>query len=51
MAVTMDVRGARYHEDPDLVTKFGSRFDHLTKSAPSAPESTRHIEDLRENIR
>jgi transcriptional regulator with XRE-family HTH domain len=51
MAVTLDVGGARYHEDPDLVTKFVSRFDHLTKTALSPPESARHIQNLRENIR
>jgi hypothetical protein len=38
MAVTLDISGvARYHEDPDVVKKFVSRFEHLHHTALPRP--------------
>jgi transcriptional regulator with XRE-family HTH domain len=47
IVVTLDVCGARYHEDPDQVIKFVRRFDHLLDSALTVDESARRIQEIR----
>jgi transcriptional regulator with XRE-family HTH domain len=51
MVVTLDVGGARYHEDPHLVERFLSRFKHLVDTALTQAESTALITTIRESHR
>jgi transcriptional regulator with XRE-family HTH domain len=51
MAVAPAVAAPHYGEDPDLVRKYVTKFDHLVKSALTPSESTRHILDIRESFR
>ena len=51
MAATLDVGGARYREDPDVVAKFVSRFNHLLDTALTPSETTRRIRDMRKTHR
>jgi hypothetical protein len=44
MVVTLDVGGARYHEDPDVVAKFVSRFNHLLDTATMSTSATPSIQ-------
>jgi transcriptional regulator with XRE-family HTH domain len=50
MAVTLSVAGPHYHEDPYLVSKFVSRFNHLHTTALSPSESVHRIEQLRRSF-
>jgi transcriptional regulator with XRE-family HTH domain len=50
LACTLDVGGARYHEDPDVVKKFVARFDHLARSACPPSDTLRRIQDIREDL-
>jgi transcriptional regulator with XRE-family HTH domain len=51
MSVTLDPGGvARYGEDPDVVTKFVAKFEHLVASALPPPDSVELIHDVRESI-
>jgi transcriptional regulator with XRE-family HTH domain len=47
MAVTLDVEGSHYVEDPDRVAKFVARFEHLVSNALSSSASIRYIEQTR----
>jgi transcriptional regulator with XRE-family HTH domain len=44
MACTVDVGGVRYHEDPDIVTKFADRFAYLASVTLDPDESIARIE-------
>jgi DNA-binding XRE family transcriptional regulator len=46
MASTVDVGGVRYHEDPDVITKFVDRFAFLTSVALSPGDSIAHIKEI-----
>lgn len=48
MVCTFDVGGARYHEDPNLVQRFMSRFAHLAAVALPPEETTNRIRQIRE---
>jgi transcriptional regulator with XRE-family HTH domain len=51
MICTFDVGGPRYHEDPWLVARFASRFDHLVDTALSPTETLSRIREIRESHR